>query len=168
MAKIEKIEKTETKAKELKEKLFSVKKNAAAVMTEDELKKCDKFCEGYKTFLDAAKTEREATAFIRREAEAKGFVPFDKTKKYKAGDKLYYVNREKSVILAVVGKEPIVNGVNLLAAHIDSPRLDLKQNPLFEKDEVGYFKTHYYGGIKKYQWTSADICHKRNTARPPR
>ncbi len=157
MAKIEKIEKTETKAKELKEKLFSVKKNAAAVMTEDELKKCDKFCEGYKTFLDAAKTEREATAFIRREAEAKGFVPFEKTKKYKAGDKLYYVNREKSVILAVVGKEPIVNGVNLLAAHIDSPRLDLKQNPLFEKDEVGYFKTHYYGGIKKYQWPTVPL-----------
>lgn len=144
-------------SKELKDKLFLSKKNAALIMSEQELKKCDKFCEGYKTFLDAAKTEREAVAFIEKEACARGFVPFDKRKSYKAGDKVYYVNREKAVILAVIGTEPISEGVSLLAAHIDSPRLDLKQNPLYEKDEVGYFKTHYYGGIKKYQWPTVPL-----------
>ncbi len=154
-AKTEKNEKNELK--ELKEKLFRKKKNAAVVMSAAELKKCDKFCEGYKKFLDAAKTEREATEFIKAEAEAKGFAPFDRKKTYKAGEKVYYVNREKSVILAIIGKEPIQNGVNLLAAHIDSPRLDLKQNPLYEKDEVAYFKTHYYGGIKKYQWPTVPL-----------
>lgn len=144
-------------AKELKEQLFLQKKNAYLRMSDAEIKKCDKFCEGYKAFLDAAKTEREATVFIEREAKTKGFVPFDKNKTYKAGDKVYYVNREKSVILAIIGKEPIENGVNLVAAHIDSPRLDMKQNPLYEKDDIGYFKTHYYGGIKKYQWPTVPL-----------
>ncbi|MCM1166835.1 MAG: aminopeptidase [Lachnospiraceae bacterium] len=149
--------KKEISAKELEERLFLQKKNAYLRMSDAEIKKCDKFCEGYKAFLDAAKTEREAAGFIEREAKAKGFVPFDKDKTYKAGDRVYYVNREKSVILAVIGKEPIENGVNLVAAHIDSPRLDMKQNPLYEKDEVGYFKTHYYGGIKKYQWPTVPL-----------
>lgn len=149
--------KKENTAKALKEKLFMDKKNAASIMSTAELTKCDKFCEGYKKFLDIAKTEREATDFVEKEAIAKGFVPFDRNATYKAGDKIYYVNREKSVILAIIGKEPIENGVNLLAAHIDSPRLDLKQNPLYEKDEVGYFKTHYYGGIKKYQWPTVPL-----------
>lgn len=144
-------------AKELKEKLFRQKKNAYLRMSDADIKKCMKFCEGYKLFLDEAKTEREAAAFIEREAKAKGFVPFDKSKTYKAGDKVYYVNRGKAVILAVIGKEPIENGVNLVAAHIDSPRLDMKANPLFEKDDVGYFKTHYYGGIKKYQWPTVPL-----------
>lgn len=149
--------KKELTAKELKEKLFMNKKNAALIMSAEELKKCDKFCEGYKTFLDKGKTEREAAAFIKKAAEAKGFVPFDKKKTYKAGDKVYYVNREKSVILSVIGSEPVENGVNIVAAHIDSPRLDMKQVPLYEKDEVGYFKTHYYGGIKKYQWPTVPL-----------
>ena len=126
-------------------------------MNDAELKKCDKFCEGYKKFLDEAKTEREAVVFIEKEAKACGFAEFDKNKTYKPGDKVYYVNREKAVILAVIGKEPIANGVNLVAAHIDSPRLDMKQNPLYEKDEIGYFKTHYYGGIKKYQWPTVPL-----------
>ncbi len=143
--------------KELKEKLFAEKKNAVQLMSDAELKKCDKFCEGYKKFLDTAKTEREAAAFIEEEAKSKGFVPFDRKATYKAGDKIYYVNREKSVILAVIGKDSIDNGVNLLAAHIDSPRLDLKQNPLYERDGLGYFKTHYYGGIKKYQWPTVPL-----------
>ena len=148
---------TENEAKQLKEKLFMHKKNAYLRMSDSEIKKCDKFCEGYKRFLDEAKTEREAAAYIEREAKAAGFVKFDKKKKYKAGDKVYLINREKSAILAVIGSEPIENGVNLLAAHIDSPRLDMKQNPLMEKDEVGYFKSHYYGGIKKYQWTTVPM-----------
>lgn len=148
---------TENEAKQLKEKLFMHKKNAYLRMSDSEIKKCDKFCEGYKRFLDEAKTEREAAGYIEREAKAAGFVKFDKKKKYKAGDKVYLINREKSAILAVIGSEPIENGVNLLAAHIDSPRLDMKQNPLMEKDEVGYFKSHYYGGIKKYQWTTVPM-----------
>lgn len=149
--------KQESGAKALKEKLFIGKKNAVQRMSAAELKKCDKFCEGYKKFLDIAKTEREAAVYIENEARTRGFVPFERGKTYKAGDKVYYVNRGKSVILAVIGKEPIERGVNLLAAHIDSPRLDLKQNPLYEKDEVGYFKTHYYGGIKKYQWPTVPL-----------
>ncbi len=149
--------KKENTTKALKEKLFMNKENAAKLMSDAELKKCDKFCEGYKKFLDISKTEREAAAFIEQEAIAKGFVKFDRSASYKAGDKVYYVNREKAVILAVIGKEPIERGVNILAAHIDSPRLDLKQNPLYEKDEVGYFKTHYYGGIKKYQWPTVPL-----------
>lgn len=90
-------------------------------------------------------------------AEKAGFKPFDKKAQYKAGDKIYVLNREKAVILAVIGKSNISNGVNLTAAHIDSPRLDLKQNPLYESDELGYFKTHYYGGIKKYQWPTVPM-----------
>ncbi len=149
--------KKENKTKDLREKLFMKKENAASIMSDAELKKCDKFCEGYKKFLDAAKTEREAVTFIVKEAVAKGYTEFDRNASYKPGDKVYYVNREKAVILAVIGKQPIENGVNILAAHIDSPRLDLKQNPLYEKDEVGYFKTHYYGGIKKYQWPTVPL-----------
>lgn len=144
-------------AKELKEKLLADKKNAVLRMSEEELKKCDKFCEGYKAFLDTAKTEREAAAEIVKMAKARGFEEFSAKNKYKPGDKVYYLNREKSVILAVIGKESIENGVNLVAAHIDSPRLDMKQNPLYEKDEVAYFKTHYYGGIKKYQWPTVPL-----------
>ena len=152
MAKSEKLT-----VKELKEKLLADKKNAVLRMSEEELKKCDKFCEGYKAFLDIAKTEREASAEIVKMAKARGFVEFSAKNKYKPGDKVFYLNREKSVILAVIGKESIENGVNLVAAHIDSPRLDMKQNPLYEKDEVAYFKTHYYGGIKKYQWTAIPL-----------
>ena len=147
-----------SEAKKLKEKLFMQKKNAYLRMDDSEVKNCFDFCEEYKAFLDEAKTERCAVGFIEREAKKAGFVPFEKKKKYKAGDKVYYVNREKAVILAVIGSEPISNGVNIVAAHIDSPRLDMKQNPLFEKDSVGYFKTHYYGGIKKYQWPTVPLA----------
>lgn len=143
--------------KELKEKLLQKKKNAILRMDDAELKACDKFCEDYKRFLDAAKTEREASAEIVKMAKAHGFVEFDQKAHYKPGDKIFTQNREKSVILAVIGKDSIENGVNLVAAHIDSPRLDMKQNPLYEKDEVAYFKTHYYGGIKKYQWPTVPL-----------
>ncbi len=149
--------KKKDEVKELKEKLFMQKKNASTIMSDSELKQCDKFCEGYKRFLDKSKTEREAASFIEKAAVANGFVPFDRKASYKAGDKVYYVNRGKAVILAVIGKNDIKNGVNLVAAHIDSPRLDLKQNPLYENNEVAYFKTHYYGGIKKYQWPTIPL-----------
>ena len=150
MAKKEKDKKTE--ASELKEKLFMKRQNTGLVMSEAEIAKADKFCEGYKAFLDTGKTEREACAEAVRLAEAAGFVPFDRNAKYKAGDRVYVNNRGKAIILAVIGKQSAANGVNLVAAHIDSPRLDLKQNPLYENESLAYFKTHYYGGIKKYQW----------------
>lgn len=146
-----------SQAEQLKEKLFYVKKHATLVMSEQDEKKADKYCEGYKKFLDAGKTEREAAAAAVAMAEKAGFKPFDKKAQYKAGDKICVLNREKAVILAVIGKSNISNGVNLTAAHIDSPRLDLKQNPLYESDELGYFKTHYYGGIKKYQWPTVPM-----------
>ncbi len=148
MAKKEK----KTEANDLKEKLFMKRVNTGFEMSESETAKADKFCEGYKAFLDTGKTEREACAEAVRLAEAAGFVPFDKTAKYKPGDRVYRINRGKAIILAVIGKKTPDHGVNLAAAHIDSPRLDLKQNPLYESEGLAYFKTHYYGGIKKYQW----------------
>ncbi len=151
-------EKETGKAKELKEKLFLKRENAYARMSEEEIAKAEAFCEDYKKFLDAAKTEREACAEAVRLAEEKGFRPFEKGRKYQSGDRIYLCNRKKAVILAVIGSEPLANGVNLTAAHIDSPRLDLKQNPLYENEELGYFKTHYYGGIKKYQWPTTPLA----------
>ena len=149
--------KTESKAKELQKKLFMKKKNAGLIMSDAEIKAADKFNEGYKKFLDEAKTEREAVKASAALLQKHGFTEFDKNEKYEAGDKVYAVNRGKSLILAVIGKESIDNGVNILAAHIDSPRLDLKQNPLYEEAEMAFFKTHYYGGIKKYQWTAIPL-----------
>lgn len=148
----------EAKSKELKEKLFYKRKNAYNAMSGAELEAAEVFCEGYKRFIDIGKTEREACTEAVKIAERKGFKPFEKGKKYCAGDKIYVNNRGKAVILAVVGTEPVENGVNLVAAHIDSPRLDLKQNPLYENEELGYFKTHYYGGIKKYQWPAIPLA----------
>ncbi len=144
--------KEKSEGKELKKSLLSKKENAFLKMKSDDVKKCDKFCEGYKAFLDAAKTEREAVEYTVKLIEEKGFVEFKAGMKLKAGDKVYRNNRGKAIITAVIGKENIKNGVRLCAAHIDSPRLDLKQCPLYEDSEMALFKTHYYGGIKKYQW----------------
>lgn len=149
--------KTQKNAKELQKQLFMKKKNSGLIMTEAEMKTADKFCENYKKFLNDAKTEREAVKASVEILKKCGFTAYDKKKKYKSGDKIYFVNRGKAIILAVIGKEEIEKGVNILAAHIDSPRLDLKQNPLYEDAEMAYFKTHYYGGIKKYQWTAIPL-----------
>ena len=116
------------------------------------------FCEGYKSFLNMAKTEREAADFAVAAAIEKGFKKFDRNAKYNPGDKVYYNNRGKAVILAVFGDQPVENGVRVAASHIDSPRLDLKPNPLYEDAEIALFKTHYYGGIKKYQWTTIPLA----------
>ena len=142
-------EKQKSKAELLSETVLSDKKNAGLRMSEEQIAEADKFCEGYKAFLDTAKTEREAVIEAVKQAEAAGFKPFEKGKKYQPNDKFYYVNREKAIILGVMGSEDIGTGVRLAAAHIDSPRLDLKQNPLYEEKELALFKTHYYGGIKK-------------------
>lgn len=144
--------------KELKEKLFYEKKNGLLKADEATLDSMQKYCEGYKAYLDAAKTEREAVATAIALAEQKGFVPFVIGKQYNAGDKVYFNNRGKTVAFAVIGKEKADKGINITAAHVDSPRLDLKPNPLYEEIELALFKTHYYGGIKKYQWTALPLA----------
>ena len=116
------------------------------------------YCEGYKAFLNATKTEREAVEWAVREAEANGFVPYDPTVSCKPGDRVYRVNRGKSVMLAVIGTDAPEAGFSIVVSHIDSPRLDLKQRPLYETAGISYFKTHYYGGIKKYQWTALPLA----------
>ena len=142
----------------LTEKLLISRKNGFFDVTDEKVKKADDFCEDYKKFLDESKTERECVAYTVKLAEKNGFVPFDSTAKYKAGDKVYYNNRGKSLILAVIGKEGCKDGVRIAAAHIDSPRLDLKPYPLYEANDLALFKTHYYGGIKKYQWTALPLA----------
>lgn len=149
---------TETnKASELKEKLFYTQKHAAEIISQDEIKTADDFCEEYKNFLNKSKTEREAVNYVEQKAKNYGFAEFDRDKKYKEGDKIYVNNRGKAIILAVIGKKNLKQGIRLSAAHIDSPRLDLKQNPLYEDSDMALFKTHYYGGIKKYQWTAIPL-----------
>ena len=145
-------------ANEWKEKLYLQKKNGGLVLSEEELQKADAFCEEYKNFLNSSKTEREAVHYAVVRAEKLGFTPFDAGKAYKAGDKVYLNNRGKALILAVVGKKDLREGVHILAAHTDSPRLDLKQVPVYEDNEMGYLKTHYYGGIKKYQWVTIPLA----------
>jgi len=142
----------------LKEQLFYKPKNATVTLDEAEIKAADEYCDGYKKFLNTAKTEREFVKAAIEMAEKKGFVPFDRNKKLKAGDKVYLNNRNKSLILAVIGSRHITDGVSIAAAHIDSPRLDLKPNPLYEDRNLAYFDTHYYGGIKKYQWTAMPLA----------
>ncbi len=146
-------EKKKTGAEKLREKLFMQNKNGCTAAGEKTVAQADAFCEDYKKFLDSAKTEREAVKTAVRLAEKAGFVPYDPKKAYAPGDKVYVNNRGKAAIFAVIGKKPVEEGVRISAAHIDSPRLDLKPNPLYEDAELALFKTHYYGGIKKYQWT---------------
>ncbi len=147
-----------SEAELLHEKLFKKSKNGRLEASEEILNKADEYCEGYKAFLDAAKTEREAVKVSVSMAEKAGFKEFEIGKKYNAGDKVYINNRGKAAAFAVIGKEDVENGVNITAAHIDSPRLDLKPNPLYEELELALFKTHYYGGIKKYQWTAIPLA----------
>ena len=144
-------------AKELAKKLLSDRSHGAAKVGTKELEKADKFAEGYKAFMNAAKTERETVSWAVKAAEEAGFVPFDPAKKYKAGDKVYYNNRGKAMCLAVIGKKGAKEGIRIAAAHIDSPRIDLKPTPLYESNELALLKTHYYGGIKKYQWTAIPL-----------
>ena len=146
-----------TKAEQLKEELFLKKKNGILKVEEKTIIDAEEYCVGYKAYLDTCKTEREAAKESIKMAEKAGFKEFEYGKEYKAGDKVYFNNRGKTVAFAVIGKEAVENGVNITAAHIDSPRLDLKPNPLYEDLELALFKTHYYGGIKKYQWTAVPL-----------
>ncbi len=147
-----------TKGEEMREKLFITKKNAYEVMDSAECEKAYTYCEDYKKFLDSAKTEREATSVAVNIAKGCGFEEFQYGKAYKAGDKVYLNNRGKSIYLIVFGSESLENGISIAAAHVDSPRIDLKQCPLYEDGGMAFFKTHYYGGIKKYQWPTVPLA----------
>lgn len=138
--------------------MFCQNKNGYEVLGDKYNKQISDFSEGYKKFLDEAKTEREAVAYSLKQLKNKGFEPLDLEKPLKPGDKVYAVNRGKSIMAAVIGNEPMTVGTNIIAAHIDAPRIDLKQNPLYEDMEIAFFKTHYYGGIKKYQWTTIPLA----------
>lgn len=145
-------------AQEWKDRLFFENKHADDFLSETEKVSADEFCEGYKDFLDAAKTEREACAEIVRMAKENGYTAFSKNVCYNPGDKVYFIIHNKAVILTVFGKQELAKGVRIAAAHIDSPRLDLKPNPLYEDSDIAYFKTHYYGGIRKYQWPTVPLA----------
>jgi aspartyl aminopeptidase len=144
--------------KELKEKLFYNNENGVKKVSDEELKKADEFAEGYKKFLDEAKTEREAVTETIEMAKNAGFTEYEKGKKYVAGDRYYINNHNKSAIFVVIGEKDASNGMRIGAAHIDSPRLDLKPQPLYEEIELAMLKTHYYGGIRKYQWTAIPLA----------
>jgi aspartyl aminopeptidase len=146
----------------LQEKLSYTTKNAWEKMPEEEKSKAFEFCEGYRAFLDRAKTEREFVNEVEKLAKENGFVCIDEIIKSKrmlsAGMKVFQINRRKSAVLSVIGSRDIEQGVNILGAHIDSPRIDLKQNPVYEDTGMVLLKTHYYGGIKKYQWVTIPLA----------
>ena len=154
---------------ELRESLLAAPKNGFTKLSAQQREEMEAYAKRYMAFMDAAKTEREATAWAVAEAEKLGFKPFVPGMAVNPGDKIYYNNRGKAIALAVVGTESLAQGANICAAHVDSPRMDLKPNPLYEDGEIAYFKTHYYGGIKKYQWVAMPlalhgvICRKDGT-----
>ena len=137
---------------ELREALMMSPKNGYSRITAEERLEMNDYAKRYMAFMDMCKTEREATAWAVAEAEKHGFKAFVPGMAVQPGDRIYYNNRCKSIMLAVIGQESLAKGANICAAHVDSPRLDLKPNPLYEDAEIAYFKTHYYGGVKKYQW----------------
>lgn len=143
---------------ELRESLLYAPKNGYSEYTPEKREAMNEYCKRYAAFMNACKTEREATAWATRAAEAQGFKPAVPGMEVKPGDKIYMNNRGKSFLIAVIGTEPLSEGANICAAHVDSPRLDLKPQPLYEDSEIAYFKTHYYGGIKKYQWTCVPLA----------
>ncbi|MGN1327120.1 MAG: aminopeptidase, partial [Clostridia bacterium] len=146
-----------TQGEILKEKLFNSKKNGWETISQEEGQKIFQYCEGYMDFLNKSKTEREIVKNAKQIAQEHGFRDIEQCENLQPGDKVYYVNREKNLFLAVIGKENIENGINIIGSHADSPRLDLKPNPIYEEKGFAYFKTHYYGGIKKYQWTTIPL-----------
>ena len=142
---------------ELRSKLFYEQKNGYDLIGTEERLKVEDYCKGYMAYLDDSRMEREAVVNAIALAEKEGFVEYVPGMALKAGDKVYKNNRGKALILAVIGKKPLSEGAVIAGAHVDSPRLDLKQVTLYEQDELAYFKTHYYGGIKKYQWVTIPL-----------
>lgn len=156
------MEETKTEGQKLQELLSFKQQNVWEKATDDDIKKGFDFSEEYKNFLNSSKTEREFAANAEKLAATLGFVDIKglikKNKKITPGSKVYFINHNKSAVFAVVGNRPLEEGTNILGAHIDSPRIDLKQNPIFEDTDLAFFKTHYYGGIKKYQWLTVPLA----------
>ncbi len=142
----------------LKEKLFYKKKNAFDEKDENYKSAVMAYAEGYKKFLDSAKTEREAVKTTIEMARANGFCEYKLGDKIEKGGRYFFNNRGKSLYLFIAGTEDLENGIRICASHIDSPRLDMKQHPLYESDNMAYLKTHYYGGIRKYQWVTIPLA----------
>ena len=142
---------------ELKEKLFKNNKSGWENVDEEKRSKIEDVSSKYMNFLNKAKTEREFIKRARELANSNGYKDIMEFESLKPGDKIYFVNREKSMYLAIIGENSIENGIHIIGSHVDSPRLDLKPNPLYEDTGLAYLKTHYYGGIKKYQWTTIPL-----------
>ena len=142
---------------EIRDELFYKQKNGYDTMSTQQRVDMEDYCRGYMAFLNEARTEREAVKIAIEMAEDKGFVEYVDGMKLSPGDKVYCNNRSKALMLAVIGSKSLEEGCVIAGAHVDSPRIDLKQNPLYESDELAYFKTHYYGGIKKYQWVTIPL-----------
>ena len=151
-------EKEKTPGQLLQEKLLRSPKNGGLTLSEEQVAEAYDYCENYKEFISTCKTEREFIDWCIPMLEKEGFVPFEPGHKYVAGDKIYINNRNKAFLFAKIGRRPFEEGLHIAAAHIDSPRLDLKPNPLYEDKELALFKTHYYGGIKRYQWTTIPLA----------
>ena len=148
---------TKSKGQKLAEKLCWDYPNIAK-KEPSQFEKADEFCKEYKHFIDTCKTERECVNYAEIRLVNAGYTRIDYDKKYKPGDKVYEINRGKAIIATTFGKKDIREGIRINGAHIDSPRLDLRPNPLYEQDDIAYFKTHYYGGIKKYQWGTIPLA----------
>ncbi len=151
------MEKEKSRGQKLQEELTWKFPNIAKDAPE-QIEEAKAFCEGYKEFLNQGKTERECVAKAVEILEKAGYTPIEAGRKYAAGDRVYFVNRKKSIIATTFGTRPVADGVRMNGAHIDSPRLDLKPNPVYEKSDIAYFKTHYYGGIRKYQWGTIPLA----------
>ncbi len=149
--------KEKTAGKKLSETLFETRRHTADAAPAT-VKKAYDFCEGYKAFLNDSKTERECADTSVAILKKAGYKVYEQGKKYKAGDKIYTVNRGRAVMAATIGKKPLNAGMRFSIAHMDAPRLDLKPTPLYEAEELSFFKTHYYGGIRKYQWASMPLA----------
>lgn len=152
------MEKEKTAAELLKEKLFAESKSTYEVCDGAEMDEAYRYCADYMRFLDRAKTERECVSEAVVLLEQKGFEPFVYGRKYVTGDKFYFNNRGKALYAVVMGEKSLEEGISLAAGHIDSPRIDLKQNPVYEDGGMVFFKTHYYGGIKKFQWVTIPLA----------
>ena len=146
-----------TETEKLKDTLFDNKKNGWDSLSVEGKQNVLKFSDEFIYFLNTCKTEREATEFIVDVLKKNDFTDLREKLVLSPGDKVYYVNRDKSVYAAIIGSKSIESGLNIVGSHIDSPRLDLKPNPLYEDTDMAYLKTHYYGGIKKYQWTTIPL-----------
>jgi aspartyl aminopeptidase len=155
-----------SEVKDLKEKLFDGKKNGWQHLSNEELKSIFQYADEYMYFLNNSKTEKEIVQNSKEILLKNGFVDISEKERLEVGDKVFYVNRGRCIYAAVIGEDDLENGLKLVAAHCDSPRIDLKQSPMYEDNELVMFKTHYYGGIKKYQWTNIPLSMHGTVIKP--